>query len=93
MSRGGVPWLRHEAAGSGRSVIHEAESVGLEARCGGLEEPHARPVERMYVSGVSDLDATAAEIAARLTDQTAEPVSVVLTLNAVVSLAAVEDRT
>ena len=72
-------------------VIHEEANVGLEERCDGLNGGYSGPVERLWVaaSGVSDLSATKAAIAARLRQSDdAASVSAVVTLNAQVGLAA-----
>ena len=81
-----------EAGVSGRvlCVIHEASNVGLEERCDGFESAYDDPVERLRVheSGVGDLAATQATIAERL--RSGSEVGGVITLNSIISLAALE---
>lgn len=71
-------------------VIHEETNVGLEERCDGFDAAYDDPVERFRVheSGVKDLAATQAAIAERLSS--GSEVGGVITLNSIISLAALE---
>ncbi|MYD74430.1 MAG: substrate-binding domain-containing protein [Chloroflexi bacterium] len=71
-------------------VIHERVNVGLEERCDGFADAFPGTVERVYVAGVRELEATTSEIAERLRDADGPRVSGVLTLNAVVGTAALQ---
>ena len=72
-------------------VIHEPANIALSERCDGFEATYDGDVERFSVadSGTADLAATADLIAERLGSDS-EPVGAVVTLNAVISLAALD---
>lgn len=65
-------------------IIHEQGNIGLEERCDGAEEILGQ-IERLYVSGTSDVATSQSEIQAKL--QATPGIDGALTLNPVIALA------
>ena len=80
---------RHGVAGTLLCVIHEAANVGLVERCDGVAEAYAGEVERLSVaqSGVADLPASTAAIAARIRAEGKPKIAAIVTLNTQIGLA------
>ena len=76
----GETFTANNLSGAVLCVIHEAENVGLEARCDGLEAAYAGEVERLRIAdtGVSDLEGSQAAIEQRISEG---GVGGILTLN------------
>ena len=85
----GAEFNERGVSGLALCVSHEPANIALAERCDGFEATYDGDVERFSVadSGTADLAATADVIAERLRSGS-EPVGAVVTLNAVVSLAA-----
>lgn len=85
-------FAEHGVVGPILCITHEKNNSGLDQRCDGLEEEHEGGVVRFSVheSGVADLEATEAAIAAKLSEDSATPLAGVLTLSARIGVTALQ---